>query len=646
MEQQNGTELTSSEVTLREKARNQQLQKVWVSRLTKEEKAHDDFRRESRKVEKVFRAKRDDLYVPLYWQVVNVEKVGVYSAQPSPDVRPRNEEQNPTLRAVARMIQRGLGYCVNHRSFDFNFNRTIIDYLAMGLGVCRVKVDSVIHKTEVGKDFFNQPVMEESIGDQTLRWEYVPWGRFGWEACNSWEHCTWIYFRHRMTQAQIRKRFGRTVSASKDKDDPTSEDSWMSQTYDIYEIWDKTNRKVLFIGKGESEPLEVRDDPLSLLEFYPLPTPMMMNLPSEEMIPQADYVYIAHYDRELNRLQERRMSLLEQIKSTGAYDKGLPELEGMLDLEDGQLLAVQNLVGRLQAAGGSDGFIYWTPIKEKVETLVQLTTQIQFVKSQVDEVLGIADIVMGTTKASESATAQDIKGRWVGIRLTDKREVVQYTVVEMLRIMAQLFGSHITPENLQRMTQMQMTEEMMEIFKSDTLMDFAINIETQSTVAKDEVAERKTQQEMLNGVSQFAQAVMPMVMQGAMPAGVASAVLGSALKPYARYDRTLDEELNNMPNTMQQLQGLNKNLQQLQQQLQQVGGEKQMWQDLAQKLQLEATTAKTKQQTADAFKKVAETEKIRAETKDDNIQPLKTAAEIEKIAAEVDNLNSPQQRVQ
>ncbi len=642
--EESGIELTSSEQTLREKARDAQLQKVWNSRLTKEEKAHDAFRRESRKVEKIFRAKRDDLYVPLYWQVVHVEKVGVYSAQPVPDIRPRNEEDNPVLKQVARMIQRGLGYCVNNRSFDFNVNRAITDYLAMGLGVCRVKVDSVIEKTETGRDFFNQPVMDESIGDQTLRWEYVPWGRFGWEACNNWENCSWIYFRHRMTQAQIRKRFGRTVSASKDKNDPTSEDSWMSQTYDIYEIWDKTNRKVLFIAKGESAPLQVVDDPLQLLEFYPIPTPMMTNLPSEELIPQADYIYVQHYDKELNRLQERRMGLLEQIKSTGAYDKGLPELEGMLGLEDGELLAVQNLVGRLQAAGGSDGFIYWTPIKEKVDTLVQLTTQIQFVKSQVDEVLGIADIVMGATKASESATAQDIKGRWVGVRLTDKREIVQYTVVDMMRIMAQLFGSHITPENLQRMTQMQMTEEMMEIFKSDTLMDFSIDIETQSTVAKDELKERKTQQEMLNGVSQFAQAVMPMVMQGAMPAGVASAVLKSALKPYARYDRNLDDELNNMPQTMQQLQGMSQQLQQLQQQMQQIGGEKQMWQDLAQKLQLEATQAKTKQQTADAFKKVAETEKIRAETQDENIQPLKTAAEIDKIAAEIDNMG--QRRMQ
>ena len=210
--------------------------------------------------------------------------------------------------------------------------------------------------------------------------------------------------------------------------------------------------------------------------------------------------------------------------------------------------------------------------------------------------------------------------------------------------MAQLFGSHITPENLQRMTQMQMTEEMMEIFKSDTLMDFAIDIETDSTVAKDEAKERVTSQEMLNGVSQFAQAVMPMVQQKALPADVASAILRSALRPYAKYDRTLDEALNTMPDTMQQLEGMTQEMQKMGQELQQTQGQMQQWQDLAQKLQLEATEAKTQQQTADAGKKVAETDKIRASMADEKLQPAKTLAEVEKIGAETVNLRKPQQQ--
>ena len=618
-----------------ETARQAQIQKAWLSRLTKEKKAHEKFRRRGREIEKIYTVKDDDQFVPLYWQVVNVEHVGVYSAQPLPDVSPKNDKDNPVMKDVSRMIQRGLEYCVGHQSFDFNMNRSIDDYLAMALGVLRVKVDSVIHKSDTGQvDHFNQPQMEESVGDQTLRWEYCSWERFGWMPCNSWENCKWIYFRHPMTQVEIKKKFGRTVAASKDQNIPQDPDSWLAQTFDIFEIWDKEARKVLFIAEGETLPLQIVEDPLGLLDFYPIPCPMMMNLPSSELIPKPDYEFIKHYDAELNRLQERRMSLLEQIKSSGAYDKGLPELAGMLKLDDGELLPIQNLIGRLASAGGKSDFIFWLPIAEKVEALMQLTSQITFVKAQVDAILGIADIVMGTTKASESATAQDIKGRWVGIRLTRKRECVQYTVREMMRIMAQLFGSVITPENLQRMTQMKMTEQMMQVFTQDTLMDFAIDIETDSTVAKDEIEERTTQQEMLNGVSQFAQAVMPMVSQNILPADTASAILRSALRPYARFDRTLDDSLNAMPKTMQQLQKLNGELQQKGQQIQQMGGELEQWKNLAQKLQIEASTAKANQATADARKKGAETVKILADVKDAEVQPIKTAAEVQKLTAE------------
>jgi hypothetical protein len=607
------------------------LQKKWLKKLEEEKKCHKDFRDRSREVEKVFRKDWDDeLYVPLYWQVVNIEHVGVYSNQPVPDVRPRNNPQDPLMRSVATIIRRGLAYCTDQPSFDDNMNRTVDDYLAIGLGVPRVKVDSIIH-TETnmvptfedritGFDQNMQPVMgqvqtgeipetTETTGDQSIRWEYTPWSCFGWEPCNNWKSCEYIYFRHRMTQKQIKERFGKTVSATKDKDG-NNESKYLKKLHDIYEIWCKSKKEVLFIAEGEKEPLEVIPDPLELIGFFPCPCPMFMNLPSDELIPQSDYDYIEPYDVEINRLQERRMGLLEQIRAAGAYDVGLPELADMLENEDGEYTGVANLMQRFSAAGGPDNAIYHLPIADKATVLQELTQQIQFVRGQVDEVLGISDIVRGVTAASETATAQEIKGRWVGIRLTRKRETVQYTVRSMMRIMAQLLVSHITPDNLQRMTQMTITEEMMNILTDDILMEFAIDIELDSTVAKDENQEMKTKQEMLNGVAQYSQSVLPMVQANQMPAGVASAILRSALTPYAKYDRGLEEELGTLPQTLGQLQQLNQQLQQTQQQVQQLTNEKQQWQTVATQLQNQATEAASKQKEADARKKQAEASEI------------------------------------
>jgi hypothetical protein len=303
---------------------------------------------------------------------------------------------------------------------------------------------------------------------------------------------------------------------------------------------------------------------------------------------------------------------------------------------------------RFAAAGGSDGFMWFLPIKEKLEALATITTQMQVVKAQVDEILGISDIVRGVTKASETATAQEIKGRWVGIRLTRKRETVIYTVKAMMRMMAQLLVSHITPENLQRMTQMEITEEMMGIMQDDMMMEFVIDIESDSTVAKDENAERQTFQEMLNGVAQFAQSVMPMVQQNAMPASVSSAILQAALKPYTKYNRNLEEALTQMPETAQQLQGMNKQIQELTQKDQQTGQELQYWKGLAEMLQADSTASKTGTEIANKELKEAQTDKTYAqtaeiigETKDSSLQPAKTIAEVREINARAENQKRP-----
>ena len=628
-----------------------QPQKVWLQRLKREEKAHKNFRDRSREVEEVFQSDIPDgtVYVPLYWSVVGVEHVGVYSNQPVPDVRPRNEADNPVFRGVATAIQRGLNYCVDHPSFDASMHRSIDDFLAMSLGTLRVKVDSIIATTTSRAPIFadiqtpmgpksiqvgDREETQENVGDQTVRWEYVPWARFGWEPCNDWKHCSWIYFRHRMTPLQIKKRFGKMVKASKDEKDRGDVMSWKQKTYDIYEVWDKTKKQVLFIAKGESEPIEVVEDPLKLLDFWPIPGAMMTNLPSEELIPKPDYDYIESYDKELNRLHERRMSLTEQIKAAGAYDQGFAEFADILELEDGQMKPIQNMMQRMNAMGGIDNALWMQPIQEKLVALQTITEQIQVVKAQVDEILGIADIVRGVTAASETATAQEIKGRWVGVRLTRKRETVIYTVKQMMRMMAQLLASHITPENLQRMTQMQITEEMMAILQDDMMMEFTIDIETDSTIAKDEFREKETFQEMLNGVAQYSQSVLPMVQANQMPAGAASAILRAALRPYTKYDRTLEEELGKLPQTMQQLQTLNQEKDQQAQELQQAQQQLQQWQQIAEHLQQQATEAASKQKTADAEKKKAETRKIYAGIPDDKNQVFKTTAEIENIEAQ------------
>lgn len=635
------------------------LQQAWLTRIKEEEKTHKGFRDRAREVSDIynqdFAGDTDPLYVPLLWSVIQVEHSGIYSSQPIPDVRPANDEANPDFRKASDVLERGIAHFVDKQSFDDNFHRTVDDFLAPGLGIIRVKLKSEIIDTPVNipdpppeiawrmdqddwdaLDEVRRTKTEKSIGEQNIQWAYTPYDRFGWEPCNSWEDCDWIYFRHRMTQTQIKKRFGRTIAASKDPNDTNNNQSWKRKTYDIYEIWDKANKKQLFFAKNEKTPIEVNDDPLDLAEFWPIPAPLMTNLPSDELIPKADYEFIEAYDKELNTLQKRRMALMDQIKATGAHDAGMPELADIYQQNDGESMPIPNLAARMTqgSQAGFEAIMFSLPLEEKVVVLAKLTEQIQFVKANVDEIMGIADIVRGVSNAKEGVGTQELKGRWVGVRLSRKRDQVAYTVRAMFRIMAQLLTTHFTDENLRRLTQVEITPQVMELLRNDTMMDFAIDIETDSTVAKDEFQERSTRQDMLQSVGAYATTVLPMVQQGMLPADVSSAILKASLAPYTKYSRALDESMSSLETTTEQLQGLNQQIMQAQQQIEQLTSENQQWKTVAVTLQNQATGATAEQKLADAQKKLAETQKIRGEIPASELEPLKKAAEIDNIRAD------------
>jgi hypothetical protein len=119
---------------------------------------------------------------------------------------------------------------------------------------------------------------------------------------------------------------------------------------------------------------------------------------------------------------------------------------------------------------------------------------------------------------------------------------------------------------------------------------------------------------MLNGVAQFAQAVMPMVAQNQMPATVSSAILQAALKPYTKYDRNLEDAMSELPQTQGQMQQMNQTIQKGTEENQKLTEQMQYWQQLATMLQQDATAAKAAKDEADVRLKDAQVEKTEAQT--------------------------------
>ncbi len=104
--------------------------------------------------------------------------------------------------------------------------------------------------------------------------------------------------------------------------------------------------------------------------------------------------------------------------------------------------------------------------------------------------MGIADIMRGSSKASETAQAQSIKAQYGSQRMSRRMKDVEKFARNLLRLKAEIIAEHFSPESIQAMTGVQVTPEMMQLMRDQGARSFRIDIETNSTIAP-EVAEDK-----------------------------------------------------------------------------------------------------------------------------------------------------------
>jgi hypothetical protein len=98
--------------------------------------------------------------------------------------------------------------------------------------------------------------------------------------------------------------------------------------------------------------------------------------------------------------------------------------------------------------------------------------------------------------------------------------MVQKFFRNVLRLKAELIAEKFEPETLQVMTGKEVSPEINALLKDNASRDFRVDIETDSTIATDQEAEKAKLNEALQSVAGFVTAVGPLVQTGAVPGPV------------------------------------------------------------------------------------------------------------------------------
>lgn len=487
----------------------------------------------------------------LLYSNVETLKPAVFSRVPEPDVRrryvdsegnpddPAFQERDKAERDAAEMIERALSHCVDGGEFEEAVSAARDDMLLPGRGVVRVEYDpDIIRRYPRAVDdgmgnvthvLDGQPVQPDGVDEDGFAYveekanEAIVWKHWYWEDVRispgrCWGDVWGVAFRHQMTKADIEERFGAEVArdmrfdlddAGRSMDDDTGKDEEGLRA-EIWEVWDKNERKQIFVSGGYDEVIEENDDPLNLAGFFPMPHPLYAIKTTDSLVPIPEFCIYQDQADELDEIADRLSNLERSIKAVGLYNAVQEEIKNLRDMRDGQLYPVDD-PQQLQATGGLKNNIWMMPIQDIAAVIVQLSARSEELKRQIYEITGLSDLVRGSTRASETATAQELKGRFGQLRMVPRAAPMERFIRELYRMAGEIIVENFSTATLAAMTGIRPAEKVMEKLRDDRLRSYVVDIETEATVAVDSEREKQEAVELTTAMTQFIQAWGPVI---------------------------------------------------------------------------------------------------------------------------------------
>ena len=526
-------------------------QSTGLQKLLHNVAAYDnDFKKWEARAQKIIKRYRDDnrsqntnetAKFNILWSNVQTLIPAVYARLPKADVSRRFGDNDQVGRVASLLIERALDYEIEHYpDFRSTMKHCVEDRFLGGRGTSWVRYEPHVQAIDMPEDGLEvtEDIDEPETGNQALAGEepmeqieyecapvdYVHWKDFGHAVARTWEEVTavwrWVY----MTREALIERFGEEVGSKIPFDaGPDTLKQYGQSTKEhtrakICEYWDKETGKVYWFSKSMPNIIDERDDPLELEGFFPCPKPLFATMTSDTLVPVPDFVLYQDQANELDILSDRIDGLVKALRVRGVYDASQPALQRLMtEGENNALLPVDTWLA-FGEKGGLKGAIDFLPIDMIAQTLIQCYQARTEIKNQIYEITGLSDIIRGSSFASETATAQQIKGQYASIRLRSMQEDVALFATGLLRLKAQVICTKFQPETILMYAaadqlepqDQQLVPQALALLKDKPLRNFRIEVAADSLVQLDEQQMKRDRAEFISALGVFLREALPL----------------------------------------------------------------------------------------------------------------------------------------
>lgn len=523
--------------------------KRWYAEFVAADKAHKNFYKQGDKVTSKYLngskagSEEKDCKYKLNMFNANVNLIQALMFGKLPEIvfeRTSYDPDDDVARVAGMMLERMLNADIGTPTDDYSsaLRANLQDRLIPGLGISRVRYESEEREVQIdaimgeGGQILVEAQSYTEVINESAPIDYVHWRDFKWSPCRRWEDLRWMAFRTYLDFDELKDRFGEEVArAIPVKSAYLVDEENMStglesstdaiQRAEIWEIWSKETRQVIWFCQGYERLLDTRDDPLQLRGFFPTPEPMTANVTTSSFIPLADFILAQDLYNEIDLLETRIAGLTEAVKLVGVYDSSIPEIGRMFtEAGETELIPTKNFQAFAEK-GGLKGSIDWNPIEAVAGVLDKLVQRRNDVMNLLYQITGIADIMRGANAAGGvvSATERALEARFASVKIQALQDEFARYATEVIRLRAEVVSKHFSPQTIVQQSNIEFTpdvqyiEPAIALIKDTDELVFRIQVKPESVAMVDYAQLKQERTEYITALATFLQSSAPLVQQ-------------------------------------------------------------------------------------------------------------------------------------
>jgi hypothetical protein len=487
--------------------------KAWLNLLEESETAFERWHLHCDNIDKIF-ASLERLSVEprqrqfqMFWSNCEVLKPAIYARPPVPVVVPKFKDRRPIYQAASEVLERCAVVAFDLAAVDDTMKLVRDDVALVGRGVpwCRY---------ESGDG-------ESHYSTEKVCIEFKHRRDFLHSISRCWYEVTWVAAASYLTRSEARERFHRhsadvyqDAEYKVDKDSKEIGGADNRERAKFWEIWDKTNRRVVWVSQGCEDILDEDEPHLDLENYFPCPRPAYGTLQRGSLVPVPDILQYKDQLDEINMLTGRIHALSDAIEAKGFYPAGSSELSDAI-----QTAVATKTPGRLLVPiknwatfGGTKEVIVWLPIEAIAGTITALVALRKQVIEDVYQIMGLSDIMRGATDARETLGAQELKSQFGSSRIRDKQQEMVRIARDLVGISCEIVCERFDDETIIQMSQTQLPTNQV---RQQQIMQVQRRTQQQMQQLQQQQMQQPGQQNTPNAPAPAPQSMIPQLLQEA-----------------------------------------------------------------------------------------------------------------------------------